>query len=1623
VAFLVSAGLAYAQPPGCRLTRAQGEGGVPLLILENPFVRFTLSPAQGGACTSFIVKRTGDELTAEGTNRRMFQEMVHGYKSDWINAPYECQVLSQGPEEIVVRMWKSGKTDVVRYCRFTKTIRMRSDSSAIRVELEFLNERESMTDIYVPIRFFNSTEFGAKPTDYFLPTSSGVKQYPYRKRDASQEVFNYDAPRGWLAGTDPEGKEGFAYDLETCYPHLMCLYLWRGSNGYPTTEWMLRTAKVANGESLRFTYSFTPFRGVPQIAGVGGGMVTGFEGLADSYAPGQKMPLRVRGYLSESKSGELELRALRLPERTVQVLGARSLKGGPDSVAALDFDFTPTQSGTYVIAGEIKVDGKVAHEFERPVTVGRPSAEYVFQPKEKRLGDPEERFLAGTPVLVRQLGKDPLEWTGGVTTPHIPWAKPYAGGKTKALILCSYLQGREVLELAQRMDLDLATATIETGGSNVWTPWWRHGGQTAFSQAKVVELLKGEHDVIVLGAYGVYNDEIIKLLDEKVKKGAGLVYIMPWRVPDRVAQLLPGREIPNQPNARPETKGRWAKQADHFLTQGIPFGLLPETLYRRYEETPGASVLARVGNDPLLTIRDAKGTGRVVLLSYVNSYFADSQAGLTPWFLHAPAETIPYWEYHHSLLARCVLWAARKDPAVDFGKLDAAANAQSKFMMSVDLANRGEPFKAILEVEVRDLYGNPETRLEKEASVPAGRSAFSVEDAAGAPLKEGGHIAHLFLKREGKVVNWAATAFQVDRPLRISRVEMPDKIFRAGEALGAFAEVEAGTLQEVELRADVTDAFGRITAAASQTVQAQGKARIPLRMTMPEPLSADHTLRVQLWSANTLMSEKRLRILAMPKSFDERQWGDYEFVSWGAGPSEYPYLRALKAQAGRRAGVTTMGLPTGPARYLYKADPGVQKENFRNGFKIAPLTFMQGLDVPSQTYYQQKAAYAKTKDKKYLCRQPSLSDPAFVRSLRAELREVLSPLRELAPQAYCYSDEGSLTRGDDLFDFDFSPNALADFRQWLKEEYGSLDRLNAEWETAFAKWEDVTPMTMDEVEGRRSKAPWADHRTFMEKSLADFYVSMRGVLREIDPQAVAGICGNQRPGASNGMDYSRLMKTFDFLYSYIDSGLLEIMRSLGRIPMAPCNGYGRESEFLKYEAWGAFLHGSRGVLYFADRNFLNPNLTPRRDAQELSDIVRLLNNGLARLAWNAERQAQVAIHYSQSSLHMAALEGKQDAFSQTRIGWLDLVEDMGLQADFVTPEQIGGGALAKYSTLVLPYSCALSDKEAGAIRAFVKNGGLLLTDAFAGIYDEHGKPYREGILNDVLGVALAYDAKTRKNAGGDLEFSADYKSCQVKGQSLYASIADRGLRVEGGKALGTLKASPAFVVASFGNGHAVYLNMFLSSYSNMRKRGGEETLRNIMANLFSLGAAQAPAKVIGEKGPLTVCQVVQYNAGPIQYFGVLRDYRNPELKSARASVVFPSARHTYDALDGKYFGQVDRAETTLSPGEARIFSRLAYQVRSVAAALPGRVKPGAEVRYKVTLDTAGAKPGLHVVHVEVTGPDGEARPCYSQNVNVDGGQGEGAFALALNDKAGHWSLRLRDAATGVTGQAVFDVAP
>ena len=186
---------------------------------------------------------------------------------------------------------------------------------------------------------------------------------------------------------------------------------------------------------------------------------------------------------------------------------------------------------------------------------------------------------------------------------------------------------------------------------------------------------------------------------------------------------------------------------------------------------------------------------------------------------------------------------------------------------------------------------------------------------------------------------------------------------------------------------------------------------------------------------------------------------------------------------------------------------------------------------------------------KWFTRRPCLSDPEYVSTQKKSMKELARDLKKYSPPFYSLEDEPSITFFCRMGDLCYSEYCLDGFRNWLKEEYGDVKKLNSEWDTNYTSFKDAMPLTVDEVRekiGRSGKvnyAPWADHREFMDNVYNGFITDMRKILEAEDPGASAGIGGGQAPAHCTGYDYWKLMKASTSIEAYDIGNSIELTRS------------------------------------------------------------------------------------------------------------------------------------------------------------------------------------------------------------------------------------------------------------------------------------------------------------------------------------------------------------------------------------------------------------------------------------------------------------------------------------------------
>ncbi len=167
-------------------------------------------------------------------------------------------------------------------------------------------------------------------------------------------------------------------------------------------------------------------------------------------------------------------------------------------------------------------------------------------------------------------------------------------------------------------------------------------------------------------------------------------------------------------------------------------------------------------------------------------------------------------------------------------------------------------------------------------------------------------------------------------------------------------------------------------------------------------------------------------------------------------------------------------------------------------------------------------------------RPNSLADPEIIERLKAFIRANVTTTREGPVLAYALDDEVSIGSFNSPAEVDGSPLSVAEYRRWLKDAYGGIDRLNATWGTKLGDFDEVQPVSFEDVRkdhvapplSRWNLARWCDWRSYMDTQFAAVLGDLVRFAHNMDPTAPVGVVGGQQPAPYGGFDYSRQRPTY-----------------------------------------------------------------------------------------------------------------------------------------------------------------------------------------------------------------------------------------------------------------------------------------------------------------------------------------------------------------------------------------------------------------------------------------------------------------------------------------------------------------
>ncbi|MGD8237953.1 MAG: beta-galactosidase trimerization domain-containing protein [Armatimonadota bacterium] len=503
-----------------------------------------------------------------------------------------------------------------------------------------------------------------------------------------------------------------------------------------------------------------------------------------------------------------------------------------------------------------------------------------------------------------------------------------------------------------------------------------------------------------------------------------------------------------------------------------------------------------------------------------------------------------------------------------------------------------------------------------------------------------------------------------------------------------------------------------------------------------------------------------------------------------------------------------------------------------------------------------------------------LRDPKVMQAMKDLIRGNVTRARTGPVVGYAFDDEISVTSFTNPADLCWSAACLAAFREWLKGQYGTIDRLNAEWDTRLASFDEAEPLHVDDLRSvhelpfdQWNLARWADHRSFMDTTFADVLADLTKYANSLDPSVPAGFVGGQAPSPYGGYDYAKLCEAVQWMEAYDIGCSNEIVRSFfGQSKphvQTHFSAYHPNSD--KWFLWYYLVHGNRGVICWPDRNGKPwfEGGTARPEIRAMAGTYEELQGPLGQIFVNAELVHDgIAIYYSQPSIQVSwfmdikphggtwvnrssSLNSDNATDIINRWAWVKLLEDCGLQYEFVSHRDVADGQLAndEYGVLLLPRVLAMSDAEAATIRRFVENGGTVIADYLVGVFDEHGKARPKGALDDMFGVAHDFskgvlDGEHIAEVNGERYNRPLQERLNHDGALRFDELVlyERGLRATTGNPVTQVGGAAAIVQNEVGQGTALYGNLTPIAYLLARfGPGGDSYRRAFTAQMGQAG--------------------------------------------------------------------------------------------------------------------------------------------------------------------------------------------
>jgi beta-galactosidase len=412
------------------------------------------------------------------------------------------------------------------------------------------------------------------------------------------------------------------------------------------------------------------------------------------------------------------------------------------------------------------------------------------------------------------------------------------------------------------------------------------------------------------------------------------------------------------------------------------------------------------------------------------------------------------------------------------------------------------------------------------------------------------------------------------------------------------------------------------------------------------------------------------------------------------------------------------------------------------------------------------------------------------------------------------------------------------FRQWLKDRYETLERLNDAWYTRF--WGRIFT-SWDQIETPTSNGEGAlqayrlDYHRFMSDSLLNLFRMERDILR--DPERFIPITTNLM-GAFFPLDYHRWAKEMDMVswdnypgrnpepanvafYHALMRGLkggqpfLLMEQSPSQQNWQRYNTLKKPGD-LRLQSLQTVAHGADSIMYFQWRRgrggieklhgavVEHGGNEHNRVFNEVAAIGRDLEK-LGTRVQNARVDAKVALLFDWENWWALSLSSGPNSdldYPRLVLDYYRALHHMGIDVEVLSPS----ADLSQAEVIVAPTLSLLREEDAARIAERVQAGATLVATCFTGMTDANDKVYMEGApgpWRGVLGIRVEETDAKEPDQPNVIVFPAG-------GNEFAATLLCDRIHLEGAEALAYyahdfFADEPAVTRNRFGEGLAYYV--------------------------------------------------------------------------------------------------------------------------------------------------------------------------------------------------------------------------